>query len=53
MMNKLAKIAKIVVNLREKYDLSKEDPPASLRGILVSLPRFVSLITTRSLTLSI
>lgn len=50
-MNKLARIAESLVDLGdEKYDLSEEDPPSS---ILDSLPRFVSLITTRSLTLSI
>ncbi|KAF8269811.1 hypothetical protein EI94DRAFT_896519 [Lactarius quietus] len=38
-MHKLARIAKIIVNLCEKYNLSEEDLPASLRGILVSLQR--------------
>ena len=52
-MNKLARIAKIIVDLVEKYSLNEEDLPASLRSILDSLRRFVSLITTHSLTLSI
>jgi len=38
-IHKLARIAKIIVNLCEKYNLSEEDLPASLRGILVSLQR--------------
>ena len=52
-MDKLAKIAKIVANLGEKYNPSEEDLPASVRAILDSLQRFVSLINTRSQTLSI
>ena len=44
-MYKLARIAKIVVNLCEKYNLSEEDLPASLRDILDSLQGFVSLVT--------
>jgi hypothetical protein len=43
--HKLARIAKIVVNLCEKYSLSEEDLPASLRDILDSLQRFVSSVT--------
>ena len=39
---KLAKIAKIIVDLSEKYNLSEEDLPASLRAILDSLTRLVS-----------
>ncbi|KAN0130489.1 hypothetical protein V8E53_011700 [Lactarius tabidus] len=38
-MQKLARIAKIVVNLCKKYNLSEEDLPASLRDILDSLQR--------------
>jgi len=38
-MQKLARIAKIVVNLCEKYNLSEEDLPTSLRDILDSLQR--------------
>jgi len=38
-MYKLARIAGIVVNLCEKYKLSEEDLPASLRAILDSLQR--------------
>ena len=45
MMHKLARIAKIVVDLCEKYNLSEEDLPTSLRSILDSLQRFVSLAT--------
>ena len=44
-MQKLARIAKIVVNLCEKYNLSEEDLPNSLRDILDSLRRCVSLVT--------
>ena len=43
-MHKLARIAEIVVNLCEKYNLSEEDLPASLRAILYSLQRCVSLV---------
>jgi uncharacterized coiled-coil DUF342 family protein len=52
-IHKLARIAKIIVNLCEKYNLSEEDLPASLRDILDSLQRFVSLVTTCSQTLTI
>jgi len=38
-MHKLARIAKIVVDLCEKYNLREEDLPASLRSILDSLQR--------------
>ncbi|KAF8269822.1 hypothetical protein EI94DRAFT_897032 [Lactarius quietus] len=38
-MHKLARIAEIIVNLCEKYNLSEEDLPASLRAILASLQR--------------
>jgi hypothetical protein len=38
-MQKLARIAKIIVNLCEKYNLSEKDLPASLRDILDSLQR--------------
>jgi len=38
-MHKLARIAKIVVDLCEKYNLSEEDLPTSLRSILDSLQR--------------
>jgi hypothetical protein len=38
-MHKLARIAEIIVNLCEKYNLSEEDLPASLRVILASLQR--------------
>ncbi|KAN0135413.1 hypothetical protein V8E53_006692 [Lactarius tabidus] len=38
-MHKLARIAKIVVDLCDKYDLSEEDLPTSLRSILDSLQR--------------
>ena len=41
-MHKLARIAKIVVDLCEKYNLNEEDLPASLRSILDSLQRFAS-----------
>ena len=44
-VHKLARIGKIVVNLCEKYNLSEEDLPASLRDILDSLQRFVSSVT--------
>ena len=44
-MHKLARIAEIVVNLCEKYDLSEEDLPASLRAILDSLQRCVYMVT--------
>ena len=44
-MQKLARIAKIVVNLCEKYNLSEEDLPTSLRDILDSLQRCVSAVT--------
>ena len=44
-MQKLARIAKIIVNLCEKYNLSEEDLPASLRHILDSLRRCVSFVT--------
>jgi hypothetical protein len=44
-MQKLARIAKIVVNLCEKYNLSEEDLPTSLRDILDSLQRCVALVT--------
>ena len=43
-MHKLARIAKIVVDLCEKYNLNEEDLPASLRSILDSLQRFVSSV---------
>jgi hypothetical protein len=38
-MYKLARIAEIIVNLCEKYNLSEEDLPVSLRAILASLQR--------------
>ncbi|KAN0124668.1 hypothetical protein V8E53_015704 [Lactarius tabidus] len=38
-MHKLARIAKIIVDLCEKYDLREEDLPTSLRSILDSLQR--------------
>jgi hypothetical protein len=44
-MHKLARIAKIVVDLCEKYNLSEEDLPTSLRSILDSLQRFVPSVT--------
>ena len=44
-MQKLARIAEIIVNLCEKYNLSEEDLPASLRAILDSLQRCVFLVT--------
>ena len=44
MMHKLARIAKIVVDLCEKYNLNEGDLPASLRSILDSLQRFVSSV---------
>ena len=44
-MHKLARIARIIVNLCEKYNLSEEDLPASLWDILDSLQRFVSSVT--------
>ena len=44
-MQKLARIARIVVDLCEKYDLTEEDLPTSLRSILDSLQRFVSSVT--------
>ena len=44
MMLKLARIAKIVIDLCEKYNLSEEDLPTSLRSILDSLQRYVSLM---------
>ena len=44
-MHKLARIANIIVNLCEKYDLSEDDLPASLRDILDSLQRFVCSVT--------
>ena len=45
MMHKLARIAKIVIDLCDKYNLSEEDLPTSLRSILDSLQRFVSSAT--------
>ena len=45
MMHKLARIARIIVNLCEKHNLSEEDLPASLRDILDSLQRFVCSVT--------
>jgi hypothetical protein len=44
-MHKLARIAEIIVNLCEKYNLSEEDLPVSLRAILASLQRYVSSMT--------
>jgi hypothetical protein len=44
-MHKLTRIAKIVVNLCEKHNLSEEDLPVSLWDILDSLQRFVSSVT--------
>jgi hypothetical protein len=38
-MHKLARIARIIVDLCEKYNLREEDLPASLRAILDSLQR--------------
>ena len=43
-MHKLARIAKIVVDLCEKYNLNEEDLPTSLRSILDSLQRFASSV---------
>jgi hypothetical protein len=43
-MHKLARIAKIIVDLCKKYNLSEEDLPTSLQSILDSLQRFVSLV---------
>ena len=43
-MHKLARIAKIIVDLCEKYNLNEEDLPASLRSILDSLQRFASSV---------
>ena len=43
-MQKLSRIAKIIVDLCEKYDLSEEDLPHSLRSMLDSLQRFVSSV---------
>ena len=45
MIQKLARIAKIIVNLCEKYNLNEEDLPTSLRDILYSLQRYVSSVT--------
>ena len=45
MIHKLARIAKIIVNLYGKYNLNEEDLPASLRDILDSLQRFACLVT--------
>ncbi len=48
MMRKLARIARIIVNVGElcgDRDLSEKDLPASLRAILGSLQRFVSSVT--------
>ena len=44
-MHKLARIAKIIVDLCEKYNLSEEDLPTSLRSILDSLQRSVFSVT--------
>jgi len=47
-MHKLARIARIIVNvgkLCENHNLGEENLPASLRDILGSLQRFVSLMT--------
>ena len=44
-MHKLARIATIVVDLCENYNLSEEDLPARLRAILDTLQRFVSSVT--------
>ncbi|KAH9040460.1 hypothetical protein EDB85DRAFT_139784 [Lactarius pseudohatsudake] len=38
-MHKLARIAKIIVNVCEKYNMSEEELPATLRDILGSLQR--------------
>ncbi|KAH9036951.1 hypothetical protein EDB85DRAFT_672288 [Lactarius pseudohatsudake] len=38
-MGKLARIARIIVNVCEKYDLSEEELPTTLRDILSSLQR--------------
>jgi uncharacterized coiled-coil DUF342 family protein len=52
-IQKLARIAEIVVNLCKKYNLSEQDLPASLRAILDSLQRCVSSVTIAILTLMI
>ncbi|KAH9036954.1 hypothetical protein EDB85DRAFT_672484 [Lactarius pseudohatsudake] len=44
-MVKLARIARIIVNVCEKYNLSEEELPTTLRDILSSLQRFVSSVT--------
>ncbi|KAI9434858.1 hypothetical protein H4582DRAFT_746360 [Lactarius indigo] len=44
-MGKLARIAGIIVNVCEKYNLSEEELPNTLRDILSSLQRFVSFVT--------
>ena len=44
-MHKLARIGKILIDLCEKYNLNEGDLPASLRSILDSLQRCVSLVT--------
>jgi hypothetical protein len=48
-IQKLARIAKIVVNLCEKYNLSEEDLPTTLRDILDSLQRCVSSMNYRDI----
>ncbi|KAH9019160.1 hypothetical protein EDB84DRAFT_625980 [Lactarius hengduanensis] len=54
-MHKLARIARIIVNvgkLCERHNLTEEDLPESLRAILGSLQRFVSMVTIVLLTLT-
>ena len=45
MMHKLARIAKIIVDLCKKYNLNEDDLPDSLRNILDSLQRCVPSVT--------
>ena len=52
-MHKLARIAKIIVDLCEKYNLSEEDLPTSLRSILDSLKGLSFQSLSCSLTLTI
>ncbi len=45
MMHKLARIARIIVNVCEKYNLSEDGLPTTLRDILGSLQTFVTSVT--------
>ena len=42
---KLARIARIIVNVSEKYNLREEELPTTLRDILGSLQKLVTSVT--------